>query len=170
MAGLPDRALDFLEIAALVYGLDAAVSRGGLADQQMARRWHRRFDIDMTVRDLSFWSGKGITETLEETLIFLSGDRFEFTFSRKTEAEAERSRFFKFGNDNAWKATRVLMFSGGSIPLRGRWRRLRSMGTVSPLSAIPRRQRSRRCSGTFIGRWQRSSARIAPGISRSSCR
>ncbi|MCA0929798.1 hypothetical protein [Ruegeria profundi] len=33
--GLQDRALDLLEIAALVYCADAAVSRGGPADQKM---------------------------------------------------------------------------------------------------------------------------------------
>ena len=31
------------------------LSRGGPVDQQMARKWHRRFIIDVPVRDLAFW-------------------------------------------------------------------------------------------------------------------
>ncbi len=45
--------------------------------------------------------------------MFLSGDRFEFTFSQKTYPEAERSRFFWFDEESSWRASRVLMFSGG---------------------------------------------------------
>jgi len=110
---LPDRALDLLEIAALVYGVDAAVSRGGSADQNMGLKWHRRFIVNMPVRDHAFWSGSDVSAALEETLMFLSGDRFEFDVSPKAEPEAEQFKFFKFDTDSAWKATRVLMFSGG---------------------------------------------------------
>lgn len=113
VVGLPDRALDLLEIAALVYGADAAISRGGSADQQMGQKWHRRFRVDIPVRDQAFWSDAGVIDSLEQTLMFLSGDRFTFTFSTKSEPEAERSRYFKFDDSSAWQATRVLMFSGG---------------------------------------------------------
>ncbi|URF46379.1 hypothetical protein [Dinoroseobacter shibae] len=54
VADLPDRALDLLEIAALVYGADAAVSRGGSADQHMGAKWHRRFSVTVLVRDAAF--------------------------------------------------------------------------------------------------------------------
>ncbi|KRS13558.1 hypothetical protein XM53_06690 [Roseovarius atlanticus] len=113
VAGLPDRAFDLLEIAAVVYGADAAVSRGGPVDQQMGRKWHRRFIVDMPVRDRDFWARDDVTRLLEETLMFLSGDRFEFGFSQKRYPEAERSKFFKFDAESSWKADRVLMFSGG---------------------------------------------------------
>lgn len=113
VAGLPKRALDLLELAGLVYGVDAAISRGGSTDQQMGRKWHRRFVVEMPVRDLDFWQSTGVPENLEETLMFLSGDRFVFTFIQKRDEEAERNRFFKFDGDSAWQATRVLMFSGG---------------------------------------------------------
>ncbi len=111
--GLQDRALDLLEIAALVYCADAAVSRGGLTDQRMGDKWHRRFVATMPVRDLDFWQRESVIQALEETLMFLSGDRFEFSFSTKDEPDAERSRFFKFSRNSSWKPHRVLMFSGG---------------------------------------------------------
>ncbi len=113
VAGLPNRALDLLEIAALVYGTDSAVSRGGSTDQKMGAKWHRRFRVEIPVRDLAFWVSNDVAETLEKTLMFLSGDRFEFEFTQKGDPEAERTRFFKFDGESAWRATRVLMFSGG---------------------------------------------------------
>lgn len=111
--GLKERALDLLEIAAVAYCADAAISRGGSADQEMGKKWHRRFVVEMPVRALEFWKDTDVVEALEETLMFLSGDRFAFTFVDKTDADAERSRFFRFGSDSAWQADRVLMFSGG---------------------------------------------------------
>lgn len=110
---LPDRALDLLELAALVYGVDSSVRRGGTVDQQMGRKWHRRFVVEMPVRDLEFWTSQRVTQSLEETLMFLSGDRFEFRFIPKSDPDAERSRFFHFDMKSAWQADRVLMFSGG---------------------------------------------------------
>lgn len=109
---MPDRALDLLEIAALVCGADAAVSRGGANDQKMGENWHRRFIVDMPVRDREFWD-EDVTKTLEEALMFLSGDRFVFRFVDKNEPDAERNRFFRYGDVSAWQATRILMFSGG---------------------------------------------------------
>jgi 7-cyano-7-deazaguanine synthase in queuosine biosynthesis len=119
VAGLPDRALDLLEIATLVYGVDSAVSRGGPTDQQMGAKWHRRFVVEMPVREPAFWSDPEVTRALEETLMFLSGDRFVVRFVQKTDPEAERSRFFRFDAESAWRATRVLMFSGGLDSLAG---------------------------------------------------
>jgi 7-cyano-7-deazaguanine synthase in queuosine biosynthesis len=110
---LPDRALDLLEIAAVVYGADAAVSRGGSADRQMGAKWHRRFLVTIPVRDVAFWTGAGVRQTLEETLMFLTGDRFVFCFTEAPPGSGPRSPFFKFDKDSAWQATRVLMFSGG---------------------------------------------------------
>ncbi|MCA1789836.1 MAG: 7-cyano-7-deazaguanine synthase [Thioalkalivibrio sp.] len=113
VARLPDRALDLLELAALIYGVDAAVSRGGPADSRMGALWHRRFLVEIPVRDLAFWQDAEVVHALQETLMFLSGDRFAFSFTPKTEPEAEYTRYFDFGEDGGWRADRVLMFSGG---------------------------------------------------------
>jgi 7-cyano-7-deazaguanine synthase in queuosine biosynthesis len=113
VAEIPDRALDLLEIAAVVYGTDAAISRGGTADQQMGAQWHRRFEVEVPVRDHAFWQSEDVVLALEEVLMFLSGDRFVFRFVAKEHGEAEKSLFFKFDESSAWQATRVLMFSGG---------------------------------------------------------
>lgn len=115
LSGLSDRALDLLEIAGLVYAVDALASRGGTAMSQMGQQWHRRFIVRMSVRDLDLWQKPEITEALEKLLFFLSNDRFEFEFGgREEEEDAEnRTRFFKFDKGAGWQPNRVLMFSGG---------------------------------------------------------
>jgi hypothetical protein len=110
---LPDRALDLIEIAALVYAVDAAISRGGLTDQQMGAKWHRRFVIEMPVFDFDIWTTPKVKNALEETLMFLSGDRFEFVFSKRDSGPAEQPKFFNYGPDSAWSPDTVMMFSGG---------------------------------------------------------
>lgn len=113
VAGLPDRALDLLEIAALVYAVDSSVSRGGPALQQMGRQWNRQFILEVPVRDIEIWQRTDVAQSLEEMLLFLSGDRFTFEFVPNFHRDAERSRFFRFGTESAWSPDRVLMFSGG---------------------------------------------------------
>lgn len=113
VAGLPARALDVLELAALVYAVDASVPRGGTADERMGAKWHRRFLVEVPVRDLATWSDPDLKRTLEEMLLFLSGDRFEFSFSAKEDEPQAVSPFFAFGPHEGWRPDRVLMFSGG---------------------------------------------------------
>jgi hypothetical protein len=112
LRSLPDRAMDLLEIAALVYGLDAAVSRGGLMDRQMGAKWYRTFQVTMPVRDLEAWLAKDVTEDLTETLHASSGDRFFFNFVKAPDQRVE-SGWLDLGNEDVWQADRVLMFSGG---------------------------------------------------------
>lgn len=69
--------------------------------------------MTVPVRDVAFWSAPEVTQALEETLMFLTGDRFAFVFTRAAEARTPRSPFFKFDKESSWQATRVLMFSGG---------------------------------------------------------
>lgn len=113
VAALPDRALDLIEIAALVYAVDACVSRGGLTDQHLGAKWHRRFLIEIPVLDLPLWTSLGVKCALEETLMFLSGDKFEFTFVQREERAIKQSGFFDYGPESAWSPDTVMMFSGG---------------------------------------------------------
>jgi 7-cyano-7-deazaguanine synthase in queuosine biosynthesis len=113
VAGLPDVALDLIEIAAFVYAIDSSVSRGGLMDQQMGAKWHRRFHVSLPVRNLALWSEPKLKTALEETLMFLSGDRFVFDFVQSETEAATPERYFDFGKESAWEPDSVLMFSGG---------------------------------------------------------
>ena len=111
--GLPEVALDLIEIAAFIYAIDSSVSRGGLTDQKMGEKWHRSFRVSLPVRNLALWSAPQLKQTLEETLMFLSGDRFIFDFTQMEMEAALPERYFDFGEESAWQPDSVLMFSGG---------------------------------------------------------
>lgn len=111
--GLPDVALDLIEIAAFVYAIDSSISRGGLTDQKMGEKWHRRFRVSLPIRNFKLWSNPDIKRKLEETLMFLSGDRFLFDFKRLEAVTELPESYFDFGEETAWRPDSVLMFSGG---------------------------------------------------------
>jgi 7-cyano-7-deazaguanine synthase in queuosine biosynthesis len=115
---LPDWSLDLLEIAALVYGIDSAVSRGGSTLRQMGKAWYRRFDVEVPVRCLDLWLQASAKETLEQTLMALSDDRFHFSFV-PSDAVPAAAPWFRFGSEDGWRADRVIMFSGGLDSLSG---------------------------------------------------
>lgn len=113
VAGLPDVAIDLIEIAAFVYAVDSSISRGGLMDQQMGAKWHRSFEVSLPVRNLALWSEPKLKAVLEETLMFLSGDRYTFHFIQLETETVAPERYFDFGKESAWQPDSVLMFSGG---------------------------------------------------------
>lgn len=113
VAGLPDVAIDLIEIAAFVYAIDSSISRGGLMDQQMGAKWHRSFEVSLPVRNLALWSEPKLKAALEETLMFLSGDRFTFHFIQLETETSAPERYFDFGKESAWQPDSILMFSGG---------------------------------------------------------
>ena len=113
VVGLPDVALDLIEIATFVYAIDSSISRGGLMDRQMGAKWHRSFRVSVPVRNLALWSEPRLKRTLEETLMFLSADRFTFAFTQMETDESPSERYFDFGEESAWQPDSVLMFSGG---------------------------------------------------------
>ncbi|WP_288901517.1 7-cyano-7-deazaguanine synthase [uncultured Sneathiella sp.] len=113
VSALPAHVIDLIEIASFVYAIDASISRGGLRDQGMGTKWHRRFLVTIPVRDLSLWDRLEVKQELEETLLFLSGDRFDFTFTRLEDEPLNRERFFDFGEEGSWVPDTVMLFSGG---------------------------------------------------------
>jgi hypothetical protein len=113
VSSLPDRAIDLVEIAAFVYAIDASISRGGLRDEHMAAKWYRRFQVELPVRELRLWSNPDVKRDLEETLAFLSGDQFDFTFIQLGAEIREPGRFFNFGQEGSWSPDTVMLFSGG---------------------------------------------------------
>lgn len=109
---LPPLSLDLLEIAALVYGVDAAVSRGGSVDRNLGEKWYRSFDIELPVRCQEVWSQREVQSSLQALLSFLSGDSFKFRFVSSPNTKMT-PRFFKFAANDGWQPDRILMFSGG---------------------------------------------------------
>lgn len=113
VAQLPGIAIDLIEIAAFVYAIDSSISRGGHADQQMGAKWHRRFRVEVPVRELARWSEPALQRQMEETLMFLYADRFEFGFVQMKAEGFGPTKYFEFEPESAWRPDTVLMFSGG---------------------------------------------------------
>lgn len=163
---LPDLARDLVEVAALVYAVDSAVTRGGLTDRMMGRDWNRAFRIEMPVRMIRAWNAPGVREALEETLMFLSGDRFAFEIVEHASQPLETG-FLSFGTEEGWRVDRVMMFSGGLDSFAGALEQITSsMAAGSHWSVIRRRRRSRRSKRIWSRKPWRSWGARSAGISR----
>lgn len=117
---IPDRLLDFLEIAAAVYAADSLTSRGGPARKRWGEDWRRRFEFTVAVRDPTFWRSDGRAEALARAVDFLSEDTATFTFIPGT-AAPPATRYFDFEPhaDGAFIADDVVLLSGGLDSLAG---------------------------------------------------
>ena len=72
----------------------------------MGAKWHRRFVVEVPVLDFALWTKPEVKHALEDTLMFLSGDRFVFEFVQRVGGRGEQTGFFDYGPDFAWSLTR----------------------------------------------------------------
>jgi hypothetical protein len=115
---LPEVAADLLELAAYVYTADQAVTRGGRVKIEYGERWRRHFHFEVPVRRPDVWRRSDISETLTETLSFLSDDDYEFHFSRlRHPPPLGHYLFDAIESDSDFEE--VLLFSGGLDSLGG---------------------------------------------------
>ena len=56
VANIPSVLIDLLEVATYIYAADSAIPRGGLADEQLGRRWRRKLRFVIPVRQPNIWS------------------------------------------------------------------------------------------------------------------
>jgi 7-cyano-7-deazaguanine synthase in queuosine biosynthesis len=79
---LSPRVVDLLVISSGVYVIDRIVSRTGMGGSHGGVR---TFDVSFAVQDPAFWSCPEITEALCDTLGFLTGDDWSFSFDVSAE-------------------------------------------------------------------------------------
>lgn len=119
---LPDRLIDFLEIAAYAFTADCATDRGDLwTNDDSAEPWGRDLAFLIPVRDVVFWNKIEVRSLLEDVLGFLSDDKYSFTFVR-LHRDRDIQPYFRFGDQKEWSfhhPERVIMFSGGLDSLAG---------------------------------------------------
>lgn len=123
---LPDRVLDLLQIAAMVFCADR-MARRGERDSVTNRSWARSFMIHISVLDFEFWDMENVKKSLTEALKFMTGDRsFEFNFRKAEKGHFEEKRyqqlsFFDKEADRilAVEDSNVMLFSGGLDSLAG---------------------------------------------------
>jgi hypothetical protein len=110
---LPERLDDLLRIAAFVYSADNRVSRGSKKDV-FADHWSRNLHLVLPVWDIEFWNDNSINDDLVETLQFLTGDSYEFEFTKRTVGWPKQGILqFKELMNPLPQVDTVILFSGG---------------------------------------------------------
>ena len=94
-----------------MYSADQATTRGGLKEINYSA-WYRNFRFEIAVRCPDFWASPEVCEELSRTLNELSGDTFEFVFSRLYNPPPIDD-YFDFGADTGVQVDEVMLFSGG---------------------------------------------------------
>jgi 7-cyano-7-deazaguanine synthase in queuosine biosynthesis len=110
-------ARDLIHIAFYIYGGDQLVRRGGVADVY-GRKWERNLHFVIPVSDPGLWSTITVKEKLQETLSFLTGDTFDFTFiEQQTDYQGQLGLGIEELDFQNQGADCVVLFSGGSDSL-----------------------------------------------------
>lgn len=121
MANLPDRLWDLLSIASYVHLADRKILRDAATMPDLGENWRRNLSFHIAVRDPAFWNSADINESLQRTIGFLSGDRFDFTFHALPKAPVWQP-FLQFegsGSAPGHQPDEVILFSGGLDSLAG---------------------------------------------------
>jgi hypothetical protein len=116
--GLPEVAIDLLELAAYVYAADQAITRGGRTEIEYGERWRRHFRFEVPVRRPDIWRNATVQDALLESLSFLSDDDYEFHFSKRRDPPPLRRYLFDEVEPDTGMEE-VVLFSGGLDSLGG---------------------------------------------------
>lgn len=116
---LPDRLVDLVEIAAMVYIADQIAHRGADDVESMGANWRRNLRFEIPVREPDFWTKADVRSALVDLLSFLSEDCYEFVFS-KFRSPPALERYLVYGTDGTQTPPQsVILFSGGLDSLGG---------------------------------------------------
>lgn len=113
LSNIPEVLLDLLEVAAYIYCADQRSRRGSEKLTGHGRDWRRVMTFTIPVRRPDLWASEPVTDTLCETLGFLSDDSYSFFFVKATDPLAERERYFENLVEDAFIPDEVALFSGG---------------------------------------------------------
>lgn len=127
---LPNRIVDLLQIAVYVFCADRCVSRGA-RNSVGNGAWGRSLNFQIPVNDIEFWSSKAVSKSLEEALVFMTGDRqYHFEFSKATKNDIKDQQYqtplfsMKTLNMAISNDVDIMLFSGGLDSLAGAIERL----------------------------------------------
>lgn len=123
---LPDRILDLLQIAAMVFCADR-MARRGERDSLSNKAWARSFSFHISVLDYDFWNDEKVQSALSEALCFMTGDRsYSFDFCRAEKGHLEEKKYQQLSllSEERYKVSDasdydVMLFSGGLDSLAG---------------------------------------------------
>lgn len=109
---LSDVMQDLLEIATLVYVAGQVTSRGTDKGLDYGYKWFRDFELVIPVREYGIWSEFQVKELLEEILTFVSGEKYQFHFTRKSKGSPGFLGWKNSPVDDS-DIKEVVLFSGG---------------------------------------------------------
>ncbi|MBI5285317.1 MAG: 7-cyano-7-deazaguanine synthase [Chloroflexi bacterium] len=109
---IDEHSRDLIRIAAYVFGADQQIRRGGAADV-FGEDWQRDFTLCIPVGDPAFWSKPVVQASLEETLNFVSDDKWHFRFTKSRPEEIASSMFDFDPSESLGRPEAVVLFSGG---------------------------------------------------------
>ena len=110
-------ARDLIHIACYIYVGDQLVSRGGSSDVY-GHKWERKLHYVIPVSDPEYWHRSEIKDQLIETLNFLTGDKFSFSFIKEQKNNEQQLPLTLHDLGLAYQgADCVILFSGGADSL-----------------------------------------------------
>jgi 7-cyano-7-deazaguanine synthase in queuosine biosynthesis len=110
----PELLADLLEIAVYVFAADCALSRGGRALKDFARRWRRLFHLVIAVRQPGSWTEPHRLHCLRQALEFLTEDSWTFEFVELTDPPGIQAYLpFSHSDNGRSSAGTIVPFSGG---------------------------------------------------------
>ncbi len=112
MGNIPDIIMDLLEVGSYVYCADQHIGRGSETLADYGEKWRRAFHFIIAVRNPDFWNKADVLETLQDTLGFLSGETYNFTFVQAADPVQLREQYFDF-IDGQLAPDEIALFSGG---------------------------------------------------------
>lgn len=117
---IPAQFHDLVEIAAYVYCADQVIRRTHQDVDSFGGTWRRNFDFSIPVRQPDLWNSPEVVNSLTDLLSFLSGDAYQFTFTKATQIpDFQRYLGFDERSMKQQPPEQVIMFSGGLDSLAG---------------------------------------------------
>lgn len=116
---LPHQYIDFLRIAVAIYVMDRTTPRS----RGRGNRWQRRLEVSVPLLQPDLWSAQ--SSTLEDTMGFLTGDAWTFTFTHRRAAERRAT-----GRRRVKSVPVVCLFSGGADSFSGALQAYSQTGTA----------------------------------------
>ena len=104
--------LDFLFFSSVIYAIDQMVPRSKADD-----KWTRRLTVDIPVSEVDRW--QAAASILQDALSFLTGDRWELSFSPRTASLRRLRKRERRVRSRRVRGDAVCLFSGGLDSLIG---------------------------------------------------
>ena len=105
-----ERCIDLLNIAAGIYAVDRLIKR---KSRRLSSLGSRSLAVTVAVRDRDFWDQSAIKARLQDIVLFLSDEHWQFTFETATKQDGEHRHQHPLRLPIPYEPERVALYSGG---------------------------------------------------------